>query len=191
MSMVSSTSLALAQLRQMGDLVEHVTELARRVRKKWQLLGCVLCLVLGLDQATKLYVHATFKLHESRPVISDFFHFTYVRNAGAAFGLLAHRSADFRRFFFPIITGLAVVGLLMYFTRIPHQYTLTLWGISLIISGALGNGIDRLWLGQVIDFIDVHWYMYHWPAFNVADSAICIGVGLLLLDALRVARTEG
>jgi signal peptidase II len=76
----------------------------------------------------------------------------------------------------------------MYFVRVPSQCTLRLWGLCLIISGALGNGLDRLWLGQVIDFIDVHWYAYHWPAFNVADSSICIGVGLLLLDSFRAAR---
>jgi signal peptidase II len=72
--------------------------------------------------------------------------------------------------------------------RVPQQYTLTLWGLCLIMAGALGNAIDRFWLGQVIDFIDVHWYTYHWPAFNVADSSICIGVGLLLLDSFRAAR---
>jgi signal peptidase II len=157
--------------------------------KKWQLLGCLVLIVLGLDQATKLYVHTTFALHESRPVIENLFAFTYVRNSGAAFGLLARQSQTFLRLFFPAVTILALAGLLIYFVQVPSQYTLRLWGLCLIISGALGNGLDRLWLGQVIDFIDVHWYgVYHWPAFNVADSSICIGVGLLLLDSFRTAR---
>jgi signal peptidase II len=156
--------------------------------KKWQLFGCLMLLVVGLDQATKLYVHTTFALHESRPVIANLFAFTYVRNSGAAFGLLARQSQAFLQFFFPAVTLLALVGLLIYFVRVPSQYALRLWGLCLIMSGALGNGIDRLWLGQVIDFIDVHWYAYHWPAFNVADSSICIGVGLLLLDSFRTAR---
>ena len=157
-------------------------------RKKWQLFGCLVLVVLGFDQVTKLYVHTTFALHESRPVIDNLFALTYVRNAGAAFGMLAQQSETFLRLFFPAVTVLALVGLLAYFVRVPSQYVLRLWGLCLIISGALGNGLDRLWLGQVIDFIDVHWYAYHWPAFNVADSSICIGVGLLLLDSFRAAR---
>jgi signal peptidase II len=87
------------------------------------------------------------------------------------------------------VTLLAIVVLLVYFIRVPHQRTLTLWGIGLILGGAVGNGIDRLWLGQVIDFLDFHWNTYHWPAFNLADSAICVGVGLLLLDAFRPSAT--
>jgi signal peptidase II len=155
-------------------------------RRKWLLLGMVVGVVLVLDQSSKLYVHMTFALHETRPVIADFFHFTYVRNSGAAFGLLAQQHPVFLRFFFPIITILAVIALIVYYVWVPYEQTVTLWGICLIIGGAVGNGIDRLWLGQVIDFIDVHVYdYYHWPAFNIADSAICIGVGLLLLDALR------
>ena len=157
--------------------------------KKWQLFGCLVLGVLVLDQATKLYVHTTFALHEPHPVIANLFDFTYVRNSGAAFGILARQSQEFLRFFFPAVTVVALVGLCMYFVRVPYQRTLTLWGLCLIIGGAMGNGIDRLWLGQVIDFIDVYWYAYHWPAFNVADSSICIGVGLLLLDSFRAAKS--
>jgi signal peptidase II len=158
--------------------------------KKWFLLVSLLGLVLCLDQASKLYVHNTFMLHESRPVIAEFFHLTYVRNPGAAFGFLAHQQEAFLRFFFPMVTMFAIVVLLVYFIRVPYQRTLTLWGIGLILGGAVGNGIDRLWLGQVIDFLDFHWHnTYHWPAFNLADSAICVGVGLLLLDAFRHSPT--
>lgn len=156
--------------------------------KKWQLFSCLVLGVLALDQATKLYVHTAFALHESHPVIANLFAFTYVRNSGAAFGILARQSQEFLRVFFPAVTLLALVGLGVYFVRVPYRQTLTLWGLCLIMGGAIGNGIDRLWLGQVIDFIDVHWYAYHWPAFNVADSSICIGVGLLLLDSFRAAR---
>ena len=151
--------------------------------KKWQLFGLLVGLVLLLDQGSKLYIHHTFTLHESHPVIAEFFHLTYVRNSGAAFGLLARQQATFLRLFFPTVTVLAVVLLVLYFKHTPRQRHLTLWGISLIVGGAIGNGIDRLWLGQVIDFLDFFWQTYHWPAFNVADSAICVGVGCLLLDA--------
>jgi len=159
--------------------------------KKWLLLVSLLGLVLCLDQSTKLYVHNTFVLHESRPVIAAFFHLTYVRNPGAAFGLLARQQETFLRVFFPIVTVLAIGVLLAYFIRVPYQRTLALWGIGLILGGAVGNGIDRFWLGEVIDFLDFHWHnTYHWPAFNVADSAICVGVGLLLLDAFRHSPTS-
>jgi signal peptidase II len=156
-----------------------------RANRKWMLFTALVGLVLLLDQGTKLYVHATFALHESRPVLTNFFHLTYVQNPGAAFGLLARQDTAFLRLFFPAVTVVAVIALVIYFTVMPYQRSLSLWGICLIVGGAVGNGIDRLWLGRVIDFLDVHWYAYHWPAFNLADSAICVGVGLLLLDAFR------
>ncbi len=162
-----------------------------QVRSRWRLLGWVAGLVLVLDQATKLHVHNTFALYESRPLVENFFALTYVRNSGSAFGLLARYDPAVLRIFFPAVTVLAVVALLWYLSRLPASQPLTLWGVCLLIGGAAGNGIDRFRIGQVIDFLDVHWYdVYHWPAFNVADSAICVGVGLLVLDAFRTARTE-
>ena len=162
-----------------------------QVRSRWRLLGWVDGLVLVLDQATKLHVHNTFALYESRPLVENFFALTYVRNSGSAFGLLARYDPAVLRIFFPAVTVLAVVALLWYLSRLPASQPLTLWGVCLVIGGAAGNGIDRFRIGQVIDFLDVHWYdVYHWPAFNVADSAICVGVGLLVLDAFRTARTE-
>ncbi len=153
--------------------------------RKWQLFILLVGVVVVLDQGTKLVVHTTFELHESRPVFANFFHFTYVQNPGAAFGFLSELPASVLRLFFPLVTAVAVTALVIYFRIVPQQRMRTLSGTCLIIGGAIGNGIDRLWLGRVIDFIDVHWYMRHWPAFNLADSAICIGVGLLLLDAFR------
>lgn len=153
--------------------------------RKWQIFMLLVGGILVLDQCTKLWVYTTFALHESRPVVSNFFHLTYVQNPGAAFGLLSQLPELFRRLFFPTVTVLAVCALLIYFVITPRQRTRTLAGTCCVIGGAIGNGIDRLWLGKVIDFLDAHWYAYHWPAFNLADSAICIGVGLLLLDAFR------
>ena len=162
-----------------------------QVRSRWRLLGWVAGLVLVLDQAIKLHVHNTFALYESRPLVENFFALTYVRNSGSAFGLLARYDPAVLRIFFPAVTVLAVVLLVWYLSRLPASQTLTLWGVCLVIGGAVGNGIDRFRIGQVIDFLDVHWYdVYHWPAFNVADSAICVGVGLLVLDAFRTARVE-
>ena len=162
-----------------------------QVHSRWRLLGWVVGLVLVLDQATKLHVHNTFALYESRPLVENFFALTYIRNSGSAFGLLAGSNPAVLRIFFPAITVLAVVLLVWYLSRLPASQPLTLWGVCLVIGGAVGNGIDRFRIGQVIDFLDVYWYdVYHWPAFNVADSAICVGVGLLVLDAFRTVRTE-
>ena len=162
-----------------------------QIRSRWRLLAWVAGLVLVLDQATKLHVHNTFALYESRPLVENFFALTYIRNSGSAFGLLARYDPAVLRIFFPAVTVLAVVLLVWYLSRLPASQTLTLWGVCLVIGGAVGNGIDRFRIGQVIDFLDVHWYdVYHWPAFNVADSAICVGVGLLVLDAFRTVRVE-
>ena len=152
---------------------------------KWLLFVVLAGVVLILDQITKQYIHATFGLYESRPVWESFFHLTYVRNSGAAFGFLSWLDPKFLKIFFLSVTGVAMIVLLIYYARVPRAQTLTLWGLALIAGGALGNGVDRLWIGQVIDFIDIHVSGYHWPAFNVADSAICIGVGFLLIDSFR------
>ncbi len=140
-------------------------------------------LVLLLDQASKVYIDRTFFRHETVVAIENFFHLTYVRNQGAAFGILADSSI--RLPFFIGISLLAVVGILWYYSRLHTQQTLLRYALVLVLSGAVGNLIDRIRLGEVIDFIDVHWYEHHWPAFNIADSAITVGVGLLLIDLWR------
>jgi signal peptidase II len=153
--------------------------------KKWLFFVVIVGAVVVLDQSTKQYVNATFSLYESRPVVKGFFNLTYVRNTGAAFGMLSRKNPTFLRLFFLSITALALVVVTYYYSRIPWSQRLSLCGLCLIMGGALGNGIDRYAIGQVIDFLDVYVGDYHWPAFNVADSAICIGVGLLLLDSFR------
>jgi len=150
---------------------------------RFRLLAIVSIVVLVLDQATKLYVDRNFRLHESVTVVPDFFHFTYVRNKGAAFGIFADSAV--RIPFFITISILAAVGILWYLRRLQGGQTLQVFSLSLIFAGAVGNLIDRVRLGEVIDFIDVHWYQYHWPAFNIADSAITVGVILLLFDMWR------
>jgi len=121
-------------------------------------------------------------------LLDNFFHLTYVRNKGAAFGILANSSI--RIPFFILVSLVALGGILWYLRRVSEQQRLIHWALALIFSGALGNLIDRVRLGEVIDFLDAHWYQYHWPAFNIADSAITIGVGLLLLDIWREERAR-
>ncbi len=149
-------------------------------KNRYILLIAIAGLVLLLDQLTKLYIVSRFSLYESVTIIEDFFHITYIRNPGAAFGIFAGSAASFRIPFFLTLSFVAIIGMLFFYKTITEK--LLRIALSFILGGALGNMIDRARLGEVIDFIDVHWYSNHWPAFNVADSAITIGVGLMILD---------
>jgi signal peptidase II len=150
------------------------------VLRRYRLLLIVSPVLLIFDQWTKLLVDSRFYLYESVPLIDNFLALTYVRNKGAAFGILS--DSAIRIPFFITVSCVALIGILWYLRHIEVSQKLQQWAMTLIFSGALGNLIDRIRLGEVIDFLDVHWYEHHWPAFNVADSAITIGVGLLLID---------
>jgi signal peptidase II len=155
---------------------------------RYLILLTVSALVLILDQVTKIYIDRTMELHSSITVIEGFFNITYLRNKGAAFGMLANSS--FRLPFFILVSTVAVVVIMFVIKRLREDQRLAAVSLSLIYSGALGNLIDRVRLGEVIDFLDVHWHGHHWPAFNVADSAICVGVFLLAIDMIREERRE-
>ena len=147
---------------------------------RYLILLTVSALVLILDQATKIYIDRSMTLHSSIPVVENFFSITYLRNKGAAFGILANSS--FRLPFFILVSTVAVCVIFVVVQRLREDQKLAAVSLSLIFSGALGNLIDRIRLGEVIDFLDAHWYNHHWPAFNIADSAICVGVFLLAID---------
>jgi signal peptidase II len=136
-----------------------------------------------LDQASKLYIDRTMSLYQSIPVIDGFFNIFYIRNKGAAFSFLSQ--AAWRVPFFIGISLVASLAIIVGFGRLREDQRLAQVSLAMIFSGAVGNLIDRVRLGEVIDFLDVYWKTYHWPAFNVADSCICIGVGLLALDMVR------
>jgi signal peptidase II len=146
---------------------------------KYGIFALTAAVALVLDQLSKIYIDNSFALSESKRVIENFFHITYVRNPGAAFGMLS--DSAYRVPFFISVSLIASVGILWYLYRLPRGKNWQYPALGLILSGALGNLIDRVRLGEVIDFLDVHWYNYHWPAFNVADSAICVGVGIMLV----------
>jgi len=147
---------------------------------RYRILLVVTALVLVLDQVTKLYIDRSMVLHSSIKVIENFFSITYLRNKGAAFGILANSA--YRLPFFIFVSALALCIIFVVIMKLREDQRLALYSLSLIFSGALGNLIDRIRLGEVIDFLDAHWYNHHWPAFNVADSAICVGVFLLAID---------
>ena len=145
-------------------------------------------LVVVLDQATKLWVMATFDEYEVL-TIWPVFNLTLVYNTGAAFSILSD-AGGWQRWLF---VGLAVIiSLVMaaWLRQLRADERLTGYGLALIIGGAVGNLIDRLWLGKVVDFLQWHWEQWYWPAFNLADSAITVGVALLLIDALVSMRRD-
>lgn len=143
-------------------------------------------LVLAIDQLTKLQIDRSMKLYQSIPVIDGLFSITYLRNKGAAFSFLA--DASWRLPFFILVSIIAVVAILVALGKLRDDQHLASSSLTLILSGAVGNLIDRVRLGEVIDFLDVYWRNHHWPAFNVADSAICVGVALLAIDMFREER---
>ncbi|MCA1764812.1 MAG: signal peptidase II [Desulfobulbaceae bacterium] len=140
--------------------------------------------VVLLDQLTKWWVLATFELYESVEVITGFFDLTFVVNTGAAFGMLAGEQNPWRQLFFVVVTLVALVVLATAFRQYRREGRVYIAAIGLVGGGALGNLIDRLRFGHVVDFLDFYIKDYHWPAFNVADSAISIGVVLFLFAGL-------
>lgn len=159
---------------------------------KYKILFTVFPCLLLLDQATKAYVAYTMNLYHSITVVENLFNITYLRNKGAAFGIFANSS--FRLPFLITVSAVAVIGIIIYFRTISPNEKSTAVGMSFILSGAAGNLMDRVRHGEVVDFLDAHWYGYHWPAFNLADSAICIGVFILAVRMVieeRRLKAEG
>lgn len=146
--------------------------------------------VILLDQITKIWVDKMMPLHHTIEIIPNFVALAYLRNTGAAFGFLAGGYSVYRIVFF-IGVSIIAIGCIFYLLRLVRpEKKITLLSLSLILGGALGNMVDRLRLGEVIDFILLHYYDLHWPAFNVADSAITIGVVLLIFQMIRQRSTD-
>ncbi|MGR8935166.1 MAG: signal peptidase II [Gammaproteobacteria bacterium] len=154
---------------------------------KWLFLSLF---TIALDQATKLTVAATMPLYESIPLIPGFFNLTHVHNTGAAFSFLS-QAGGWQRWFFAALAVVVSVTLTIWLARLKKHEILLAVSISMILGGAIGNLIDRLAYGYVIDFLDVYYKNWHWPAFNIADSAICVGVALLVLESFGIGRGRG
>jgi len=146
--------------------------------------------VVLTDQATKWLVLRYFRLGQSLTILPGFFDLTFVLNPGAAFSLLSTLPEGIRNPFFVLISISAAVLIVIYRARYLRHHRLASTSLALILGGAIGNLIDRVRYGVVVDFLDAHIYQYHWPVFNVADSAISVGVTLLLLEMLLEWRRE-
>ncbi|HHJ15925.1 MAG TPA: lipoprotein signal peptidase [Gammaproteobacteria bacterium] len=146
---------------------------------KW--LG-ISTLVVILDQLTK-YLANTRLVYADPLALFPSFNLTLLYNRGAAFSFLSD-AAGWQRWFFVTVSLLASIFLVLWLRKLKPEQKLLALALALVLGGALGNLIDRLWLGHVVDFIQVYYKTFYWPAFNIADSAITVGAGLLIWDAL-------
>ncbi|MBL4902884.1 MAG: lipoprotein signal peptidase [Desulfocapsa sp.] len=146
--------------------------------------------VVVLDQLTKFLVLKNFHLYESIVIIPNFLNLTYLTNKGAAFGFLAGVTAAWRHYFFLILASVALVLLCFAWFRMRKDHRFYGPALAMIAGGAIGNVIDRVRFGAVVDFLDFHVAGHHWPVFNVADSAITVGVALFLLANILEERQK-
>ncbi len=152
---------------------------------KWLWLSV---LAVALDQASKLMIIASMKLYESIALLPGF-NLVHVRNTGAAFSFLSD-AGGWQRWFFAGLALIISVVLTVWLARLKNNEVLLAIALSLVLGGAIGNLIDRVAYGYVVDFLDVYYQSWHWPAFNVADSAITLGVALMLLESFGVGRPK-
>lgn len=152
----------------------------------WPSLGVVL-----LDQATKLAVLKAIGLHESIPIVDGFFNLVHIRNRGMAFGLLNRPGGDISLYALAAASLLAIFLLIYWYRRTGPGEERMVPGLGLVMGGAVGNLLDRVRLGEVVDFLDFHIKGWHWPAFNIADSAITVGTLWIVLFMILNQRTRG
>ncbi len=156
------------------------------MNKKFLYLIVITCLIVALDQITKMYITMNFRLHESFPIIKDIFHITYVRNTGAAFGIFRDANVLFRTVFFLSLPPIAMLVIFFLLKASPDKDKIQNLALSLVFAGALGNYIDRIRFQYVIDFLDFHYkQVWSYPAFNVADMSIVTGVFLLFVFMIK------
>ena len=151
------------------------------MRGKYLLFALSALFCFAADLVTKALIESAMELYDSIPVIDGLFNIVYIRNPGAAFGLLAE-SGQYRLPFLLGVTGVAAAAILWMVHTLKPAQKLAIVSLAMIFGGALGNLVDRVRYGEVVDFLDFYWRNHHWPAFNVADSCITVGVALLLFS---------
>jgi signal peptidase II len=158
------------------------------MRRSFRIALPLALVIIALDQVTKAWIQQHMVLYTTRPVIPDFFNIVYVLNRGAAFGFLNRSDIQWQTYFFFAATALAVMIIFHLLRMARDADTLLILGLGGILGGAVGNLIDRIRTGEVVDFLDFYWKSYHWPAFNVADIAIFLGSLALLAAFYRMRR---
>ena len=152
------------------------------MKNKYVLLFFVSGVLIVMDQYTKLMVSLHIPLNYSVKVVEGFFNFTHIRNSGVAFGLFASQQSEYKALMFIAISTIAIIAILVIFHQTPKEKRMVQTGLILIFSGAIGNLIDRILHGEVIDFVDFFINRHHFPAFNIADSCITVGVIMMVID---------
>ncbi|MFC1819904.1 signal peptidase II [Thermodesulfobacteriota bacterium] len=160
------------------------------MKRDYYLFTLPALVVVLLDQISKLMVTNTITYHESIPVINGFFNLVHVRNRGMAFGLMNRPDAGVVFYILVAATIMAILLLIYWFTRLKNEDRMLILGLSLILGGAVGNLIDRIRLMEVIDFLDFYIGAYHWPAFNLADSAITVGTFWVAINILFISSSD-
>lgn len=151
---------------------------------KYIKLTVIAGIVIIVDQVVKMMILKTMPLYHSIPVIPGFFNITHIQNPGGAFGFLADQSSTLRVFVFLVISSFAVCLIFWFYRSTPETHPTLATGLAMIFGGAIGNLIDRVRFGKVVDFLDFYIGTLHWPAFNVADSAITIGIVIFAFHLL-------
>jgi signal peptidase II len=161
------------------------------MKRKYLVSSILAGAVIALDQLTKVMILSRFRLGESYTIIENFFNLTFVKNFGAAFGFLAQSHPEFREIFFLTMPPAAMVVIFFLLKGVQNDDRVQVLALSSILGGAIGNYVDRLRFRYVVDFLDFHWFnQYSWPAFNIADSAIVIGVGILMFQMFLDSRNR-
>ena len=152
------------------------------MKRKYRVLLLLCFWILFVDQWTKQAVQQRLVLYQKVEVIHGFFNLVHVRNTGGAFGIFGGEKGGLGSFLFVAVSLIAIGSILFLFVRLKEDERILSLSFSLVLSGAIGNLIDRLRYGEVVDFLDFYLFSYHWPAFNIADSAICLGIGLMAFE---------
>jgi signal peptidase II len=185
----------MQSIRRFAAAVCRIYRQTKRILKEIYLKKNIIIFILGaaviiaLDQITKTAIVANFFIHESYTVINGLFNLVYVMNPGAAFGFLASTSEMFRYFFFIGITAVVILLIIYYIVKSKSKNMPIVISLTLIFAGAVGNLIDRIRYGAVVDFLDFYIHTWHWPAFNVADSSISLGA-VLMIWGMIIQRKE-
>lgn len=154
------------------------------IQRKHLILLSLAGAIVSFDQLSKRLIASRIRADQTIEIVPNFFNLTFIKNPGAAFGLLAHLDAKVRDPLFAFVPLITLIAILFVYQRLQETQRLSILALAAIVGGALGNLIDRAYIGFVIDFLDFHWNEHHFPAFNLADAAISAGVFLLLLTTL-------
>ena len=158
-------------------------------KKSFAVIALISAAIIALDQYTKYLICKTLGLYGRIEVLPGFFDIIHIRNSGVAFGFLKGFGSQYKMLSLACVGAVAVFLLGFLISQVRREQKLQAFSLALILGGAIGNFIDRFRIGEVVDFLDAHWQeMYHWPAFNVADMAISIGIALLLIDELLLRK---